>query len=602
MIGLRNRLKAFLGASRGNVTTIIGVLAVPLVAAIGGGIDFSNVNKVRTQLQDASDAAVLAAAWSTDKTETGMKTVADRTLNDNIAGLGLGAVTTRLSKTEITSGSVVSYTATVNVPTIFIGVIGVDNIPIQTLSKSDATVRNTEIAFVLDSTGSMASSSKMTNLKSSVDSMLAGLLDASGQNSANTKVTVVPFDTQIKIAPATDLSYIDYGHADRSETCTSTGIKCNVILDIYDKVCKTASNVLSCKATAKLYYRTFTASSKTYYEGYATAYEPGYQTYTYSLKVTPLVGTPSSCSTTDSATGITSTNACPASQWITVQSGSKASTPNLTLYNAAPANGSYTAFSTVAQSFISYPITYVGGYDYYGPQSLTAFTGVYTGAGLYTVDGVLSTANALSLALGDTRVVNKPETTENKAAWLGCVSDRTQSFDVSADTATSANANSLYPARPCSGTNLESAIGLSTDISTARAKVQSLDPAGNTNITIGMQWGMEMLSPDLPFSGGSAWKTPLYTKYLILVTDGDNTQNRWTSTTSEIDARTALVCTAAKDKGIIVYTVRVMAGNSTLLRTCASQTSYFYDLSTAAQLSTTMTNILKSIRKIRLSQ
>ena len=41
---------------------------------------------------------------------------------------------------------------------------------------------------------------------------------------------------------------------------------------------------------------------------------------------------------------------------------------------------------------------------------------------------------------------------------------------------------------------------------------------------------------------------------IILLTDGQNTQNRWTSSTTSIDARTQKACDNAKAANIKLYT------------------------------------------------
>ena len=55
-----------------------------------------------------------------------------------------------------------------------------------------------------------------------------------------------------------------------------------------------------------------------------------------------------------------------------------------------------------------------------------------------------------------------------------------------------------------------------------------MTPAGNTNVTIGLAWGFQSLSPVAPFNAPAP--APDLDKVIILLTDGDNTQNRWSST------------------------------------------------------------------------
>ena len=71
---------------------------------------------------------------------------------------------------------------------------------------------------------------------------------------------------------------------------------------------------------------------------------------------------------------------------------------------------------------------------------------------------------------------------------------------------------------------------------------------------------------------------------LILLTDGLNTQNRFTTNAAQIDKRTENVCDNLKKAKIRVFTVRVIEGNVPLLQNCASAPNMFYDVQIASQL------------------
>jgi nitric oxide reductase activation protein len=113
---------------------------------------------------------------------------------------------------------------------------------------------------------------------------------------------------------------------------------------------------------------------------------------------------------------------------------------------------------------------------------------------------------------------------------------------------------------------------------------------------------MEVLSPPDPFTGGVPFRDASTQKFMILVTDGQNTRNRFTSNTAQIDARTALACEAAKAENITVFVVRVVEGNSELLRKCATRPEYFYDLTSATQLNEALKEVFKAMKKARLTK
>ena len=68
--------------------------------------------------------------------------------------------------------------------------------------------------------------------------------------------------------------------------------------------------------------------------------------------------------------------------------------------------------------------------------------------------------------------------------WNGCLADRDQSNDVS-DAAVTSSAATKYPGALCGSNNLKTIQPLTDDFTVLNDKVNSLAPAGNTNITIG---------------------------------------------------------------------------------------------------------------------
>jgi Flp pilus assembly protein TadG len=185
--------------------------------------------------------------------------------------------------------------------------------------------------------------------------------------------------------------------------------------------------------------------------------------------------------------------------------------------------------------------------------------------------------------------------------WNGCIADRDQSNDVS-DAAVTSSSSTKYPGALCGSNNLKTILPLTDDFTALNDKVDSLAPAGNTNITIGLAWGMTILSSQEPFTGGVAPGTKDVTKSIVLMTDGDNTENRWTSTASSINARTQLACEAAKDAAIVVYTIRLMEGNATLLSACASSQDNYYDVENVADLVPAFQAIGERLSQLRISQ
>jgi hypothetical protein len=232
----------------------------------------------------------------------------------------------------------------------------------------------------------------------------------------------------------------------------------------------------------------------------------------------------------------------------------------------------------------------------------TATPGTWTG-------GVWSTAT--------TTWVPKPHST-----WTGCVMDRGNSgapdtvanYDTNVGSTDITIPSSLYPAEQYSSCP-QAVMGLSYDWTSMNSLVNNMSPNGSTNQAIGLQLGWMSLVGGGPFSV-PAYKTGYtYSKAIILLTDGLNTQDRWygdgsslgTSDDAKIDARQALTCANFKAASTtnVIYTIQVNTGGdptSTLLQNCASTSDKFYLLTSASQIITAFTKIGTDLSQLRVAK
>jgi Flp pilus assembly protein TadG len=193
----------------------------------------------------------------------------------------------------------------------------------------------------------------------------------------------------------------------------------------------------------------------------------------------------------------------------------------------------------------------------------------------------------------------KTWTPKAHSQWNGCVNDRDQNNDVSNTVPVAGSPATLFRAHQASACPA-SMMPLSEDWTALNNKVDAMTSTGNTNVTIGMAWGFQLLSPVAPFNAPAP--APDLDKVIVILTDGTNTQNRWSSTESVIDARTSKVCDNIKAANIRVYTVRVLDGNATLLQGCASKPSMYYDVSQAVQLNGVFGSIAQNLANLRITQ
>jgi Flp pilus assembly protein TadG len=189
-------------------------------------------------------------------------------------------------------------------------------------------------------------------------------------------------------------------------------------------------------------------------------------------------------------------------------------------------------------------------------------------------------------------------TPDNHSLWNGCVMDRDQNNDVNA-TATGAGSAVNYRAQQASACPT-SMLPLTSDWNALNAKVDAMTPTGNTNVTIGMQMAWQTLTAAAPFNAPAP--APDLDKVIILLTDGQNTQNRWSKSASSIDSRTQKVCENAKAANIKVYTIRVIDGNASLLQSCATKPEMYFNVQNASQLNAVFTAIAQNLANLRIAK
>jgi Flp pilus assembly protein TadG len=197
------------------------------------------------------------------------------------------------------------------------------------------------------------------------------------------------------------------------------------------------------------------------------------------------------------------------------------------------------------------------------------------------------------------------DATNWKTYWKGCVRDRAYPYDVQDNPPDAGDNKTLYPVEDCG--SLAVAMPLSYDWTALNNKVDEMSPNGNTNVTIGLVWAWHALTANVPYTEAAAPAANL-DKVVIILTDGDNTES-WDNINSKkitsqsaIDTRTALVCSNIKAANIRIYAVRVIDGNATLLRNCATNPTMYYDVQHASQLNNVFSAIAQNLANLRIAK
>lgn len=154
----------------GNVIAILAAAVIPVIGLVGGAVDMSRIYLVQARAQAACDAGSLMGRkvmanglWSDSANRA--NTEAMKAFNANFQSGSYGTGTVSKSFTE-TAGKV-SGTASVVVPMTLMKVFGQDDRTISVTCSSEMRIPNSDVMFVLDTTGSMDSAPDGNDVSSS---------------------------------------------------------------------------------------------------------------------------------------------------------------------------------------------------------------------------------------------------------------------------------------------------------------------------------------------------------------------------------------------------------------------------------------------------
>ncbi|MGE0063658.1 MAG: pilus assembly protein TadG-related protein [Xanthobacteraceae bacterium] len=202
----------------------------------------------------------------------------------------------------------------------------------------------------------------------------------------------------------------------------------------------------------------------------------------------------------------------------------------------------------------------------------------------------------------------------NHNTWNGCITDRDQNYDqnVTAPSGSkTANPSPYWPAEQFDSCP-KAMMGLTYDWTALNNLVDSLQPVGNTNQPIGLVWGWQSLVGGGPLTAPAKDSNYKYKEIIILLSDGMNTENRWSGSQTQIDKRMydsskggIGTCANAKAAGIEIYSIQVNTGNdptSTVMQNCASNSDKFFMLTSASAIVTTFSTIGTNLTKLRVAK
>jgi Flp pilus assembly protein TadG len=605
------RIRQFRAAERGNVIMTFALATIPIIAFVGAAVDYSRGNSAKAAMQAAIDATGLILS----KDAQGMT---QDQLNQKSKEIFLAlfhrpdvvdVVVSPHYSSPSTSSFKLEIGVTGRIPTTLVKVVGKENMYISTTTEIVWGVKKLELALALDVTGSMASNNKMTELKKAAKSLLT-TLKAAAKKDGDIKVAVVPFAVVVNAGAANvAAASLDWSDWSSEPAIMTTWLATQSNKNAWDRL--RAGN--NCP---------FTTGN----HGFQCTNGPASKSNESTVSTIPTSGTYASmiCPSKDNgskstaATGqlinryysgcYSSTVKASTNDWHPVATGSGASCGSLSSSNCQCTGSSSSKVCAFRPD-----------------QPATNWQPLAMGSTMSC--GSLSSSDCQCTGSGSSKVCRQKAydhvwRPSPKTAWDGCVRDRNQSFDVDSTapsfvwatvtktniagvsedyrTATApATADAFQPFQYSTCPAMLQPLTFNWD--TLNTKVDELNPTGNTNVTIGLAWAFQALTASDPLNNAAAPSNDL-DKVIILLTDGDNTQNRWSTTQSDIDLRTQQACANVKKANIKLYTVRVIDGNASLLQGCASKTSMYYNVQNASELNGVFAAIAQELANLRIAK
>ena len=646
--------KGFLARLRmdegGNTLAIVAASIIPLLGLIGGGVDMSRAYLSKSRLQQACDAGALAGrrAMSDGDWDEEAQDTARNFFDTNFEAGSYG--TSDLVRNFTEDDNTVTGTASVSVPTSIMRMFGKESIDIAVTCTAEMKIPNTDVMFVLDTTGSMDTTNsgdsvtRMEALRDAVESFYTSLETAKGDNT-RIRYGFVPYSVNVNVGSLLlrDWMVDSWEYQSRAAvpngpptTSTTTGSWTYV-----SGTCNGGTSA-TCSATSTTINN---VSSSSACQAMVTAASASDSVTTHSSTTTDGVVTTTTTTTTTMRTtnGTTKTFRDYSSSndrcrlWTTVYSNhlirkidTVAETPQYTWeyrpveYDVSGLKGS-NSDGTMAGGSITAQIgnlssnkptwktvTWNGCIEERTTVRATTYTQIPTSGTLYDLDiDLVPTTNNVTRwrpALGDL-VYGRRNTSSGNDNWNTSTYQTTSNYYV--------------PSDPCPTAARK--LAEIDSLSTLTGYLNSLTPTGNTYHDIGMLWGARLLSPDGLFASEntSAPNGGSITRHLIFMTDGATEPNNTvytpyglepldrrrtssssvpsnTDLTNVVNTRLAYLCTAVKNKNITIWVVAFGTTLTSNLSSCAS-TGKAYQANNATQLNDAFEEIASQISQLRLT-
>jgi Flp pilus assembly protein TadG len=631
---LQGFLRRLARDTAGNTLAMIAAGLLPLLAMVGGGIDMGRSYLAQTRLQQACDAGVLAA-----RKKLGSQVVADGTVPSDIATVGnqyfnvnflAGSYGTANRDFQMTleEDYSISGTASVDVPTSIMSIFGYANVGVDVACEAALNFSNTDIMFVLDTTGSMTATNpsdsqpRIDALKGVVRSFHAQLEGSKGPG-IRLRYGFVPYSTNVNVGGLLEDDWVvnNWTYQSREDYGTEDGgIQYHTYTDNWVDI--SGSQTSSFHSAYLATYHPATSESGSEYWSCDTAPPASTATWTETTlshleEIYP--GPPAGFKTTDHMQTIANGTY----YWVervgpvctvrkTIYTNYKAEFDRITIpYTQTIARYRY---APIARNVSAWRSQTAGCVEERSTYEITDYDNV-------------DLSQALDLNLDAIPTASDPDT-QWRPSYPGAIWEReldgngNGTFNQAAVITTNGwfykpEWNGAMIACPTPARKLAE-----MDPTQLDNYLGTVTPSGTTYHDIGMIWGGRLLSPTGLFAAENGdVDSKVTSRHLIFLTDGQTEpydiaygaygvepldQRRWNQSSSltlseTIEARFGVACKEVKKRNITVWVIGFGTTLNPAMTECAGPGKYF-EAADAAQLQTVFSKIAARMGDLRVSK
>jgi len=193
-------LRQFLRDRRAGIAPMFALAIVPIIGFVGAAVDYSRASTVRTNMQAAADATSLAMSKVAPSLTPDQLTTQARAYFNSIFKTAYAKTfeATPIYTNLGANGSELRIDVTGTVDNQFMGFLGFGTMTVGTSSIVKWGSQRLRVALVLDTTGSMGNSGKISAMQTATKNLL-DQLKASETTTGDVYVSIIPFSKDVNV-------------------------------------------------------------------------------------------------------------------------------------------------------------------------------------------------------------------------------------------------------------------------------------------------------------------------------------------------------------------------------------------------------------------